>query len=143
MGQLLEMPSGDEKQTPGAPLVRNPEERTERLVAAVGDKEARVERLAQVGASPEDIAAELQIPLKRLHKRFRRQLERGAVQGKHDVLEKLFENASSGANAAATSLWVKARCGWRDTGVSSNSPSIIHSVLEIVTKLTCPDKKQS
>ena len=101
----------------------------------------RVERLAQVGATEEDIAAELQIPLKRLQKRFRRELERGAVAGKHHVLEALFENAQSGSNMAATSLWVKAKCGWRDTGLSSNSPSVIHSILEIVSKPKCAPEK--
>jgi hypothetical protein len=121
MSQLLKIPSG---------VVRDHEA-------------ARIERLAQVGATPEDIAAELQMPLKRLHKRFRRELERGAVRGKHDVLEKLFENASSGASVTATSLWVKARCGWRDTGSGSNSPTVIQSVLEIVTKRARPNEKQS
>ena len=119
MPQLLKMPSNDPNQS------------------------LRIERLAQVGATPEDIAAELQMPLKRLNKRFRRELERGAVRGKHDVLEKLFENASSGANATATSLWVKARCGWRDTGPVSNPPSVIQSVVKIVvTKPECANEKQ-
>ena len=101
----------------------------------------RIERLAQVGATPEDIASELQIPLKRLQKRFRRELERASVQGKHDVLEKFFENATSGSNMAATSLWVKARCGWRDTGNSGNSPTIIKSILEIVSKPACSSEQ--
>jgi len=103
----------------------------------------RVERLAQIGATPEDIAADLQIPLKRLQKRFRRELERGEALGKHTVLEKLFDNASSGNNMAATSLWVKARCGWRDSGASGNSPSMIKSILRIVTKGTCPVEPQT
>ena len=103
----------------------------------------RVERLAQIGATPEDIAADLQIPLKRLQKRFRRELERGEALGKHTVLEKLFDNASSGNNMAATSLWVKARCGWRDTGASGNAASTIESVLQIVTNNTCPVESQT
>ena len=103
----------------------------------------RIERLAEIGATPEDIAIELQIPLKRLQKRYRRELERGVVQGKHQMLEKLFENAATGSNLAATSLWVKARCGWRDTGVSSNAPHVVQSLLEIVCKRTWPDEKQS
>ena len=92
----------------------------------------RVEELAKVGAAPEDIAAELQMPLERVQKRFRRELERGHAIGKHIVLEKLFESASSGNNVPATSLWVKSRCGWRDTGASSQSPTIVHSVLKVI-----------
>jgi hypothetical protein len=91
----------------------------------------RVEQLAQFGATPEDIAAELQIPVKRVQKRFRRELERGHAIGKHTVLEKLFLNAASGNNMPATSLWVKSRCGWRDTGASPQSQTVIHSVLKI------------
>lgn len=99
---------------------------------------SRVERLAQIGATPDSIAADLQIPLKRLQKHFRCELARGEALGKHQVLEKLFDNASSGNNMAATSLWVKARCGWRDTGAPANSPSVVKSVLQIVTKTACP-----
>jgi hypothetical protein len=112
MGQLLQLPKDDAHE-------REMQRR-------------RVERLAEIGATEEDIATELQMPLKRLQKRFRRELERGAVAGKHHVLETLFNNAQSGSNMAATALWVKAKCGWRDTGVPSNSPSIIQAVLEIV-----------
>ena len=91
----------------------------------------RVEQLAQFGATPEGIAAELQIPVGRVRKRFRRELERGEAMGKHTVLQKLFENAASGNNMPATSLWVKSRCGWRDTGASPQSQTVIHSVLKI------------
>ena len=107
------------------------------------NQKPRVERLAQIGATPEDIATELQIPLKRLQKRFRRDLERAAVQGKHQVLEKLFESATSGSNFQTMSLWVKARCGWRDTGVSSSSPSTVYSVLEVTTQSTCSPKTEN
>ncbi len=112
-------------------------------------QKSRVERLAQIGATEEDIAAELQLPLKRLQKRFRRQLEQGSVQGRHQVLEQLYENAQSGSNMAAASLWLKAKCGWRDTGPSAHAPAITHSILEIVSKdvaskTQCPkDGKQS
>lgn len=106
-------------------------------------QKSRVERLAQIGATEEDIATELQIPVNRLQKRFRRELDRGAVQGRNQVLEKLFENAQSGSNMAAASLWVKAKCGWRDTGPSAHSPAITHAILEIVSKSKCPaDDKQ-
>ncbi|MBV8072760.1 MAG: hypothetical protein JO270_22845 [Acidobacteriaceae bacterium] len=92
----------------------------------------RVEQLAQFGSTPEDIAAQLQIPLTRLQKRFHRELARGRATGKHIVLEKLFENASSGNNMSATSLWVKSQCGWRDTGASPQSPTVVHSILKVI-----------
>ena len=92
----------------------------------------RVEQLAQFGATAEGIAAELQIPVARVRKRFRRELERGEAMGKHTVLQKLFENAASGNNMPATSLWVKSRCGWRDTGASPQSPTIVHSFLKVI-----------
>jgi hypothetical protein len=42
-----------------------------------------------MGASDESVAAELRIPLKRLKKQFRRALEQGHAQGKHEILETL------------------------------------------------------
>ena len=134
------MPSGENE-----PVVGDQNERTGRVLPVLRDQgidKARVERLAEVGATPEDIAAELQISLKRLQKRFRRELERGAVRGKHEVLEQLFENARSGDCMTATLLWVKARCGWRDTGPASTEPTIIQSVLEIVRTAPPADQKQ-
>lgn len=97
------------------------------------DHPGSVERLARIGAAEEDIAAELHIPLKRLRKRFRRELERGSANGRNEVLQELFDKAKSGSHLTATSLWVKARCGWRDTGTVHHSPAIIHSVLNVNT----------
>lgn len=97
------------------------------------DHRHRVENLARIGAAEEDIAAELHIPLKRLRKRFSRELERGSAKGRNEVLEELFDKAKSGSNVTATSLWVKARCGWRDTGTAYHSPVVIHSVLKVNT----------
>src|SRR5581483_7336953 len=108
MGQLLEMPS-------------------------LRDKE-RVAQLARVGASEESIAAELQIPVKRLKKRFRRELEQGHAQGKHQVLENLYQAATSGSNNTVTTFWVKSRCGWRDTGASTESTQMINAVLQITER---------
>ena len=91
----------------------------------------RVEKLAGLGATEEDIAAELQIPVKRLQKRFRRELARGNALGKHRILERLYEQADSGKNTSAIALWVKARCGWRDSGSTPDGPTYINSLLEI------------
>lgn len=110
-----------------------------------GDHKHRVAQLAAFGATEEDIAADLQIPLKRLQKRFRVELERGSASGKHEVLGKLFESARSGSNISATALWVKARCGWRDTGSANNLQTTIESLLEIniAPPPQCPTEKQN
>jgi hypothetical protein len=77
-----------------------------------------VARLARTGASEEDIAAELQIPLKRLQKRYRREIEKSRAIAKNEMLAHLYETAKSRTNTAATMFWVKTQCGWRDTGAS-------------------------
>jgi hypothetical protein len=102
------------------------------LQTRLDEVRGRVEKLAGLGATEEDIAAELQIPVKRLRKRFRRELARGNAIGKHQVLEKFFDQVQSGSNMGATTLWVKARCGWRDTGAASHSAPTINSVLRII-----------
>jgi hypothetical protein len=107
------------------------------------DPKSRIYDLARFGATEEDIAAELEIPLKRLQKRFRRELRTGEAKGKHEVLEKLFETAKACANVAATSLWVKARCGWRDTGAGAHSPAIVHSILQINTRGSANNPSQT
>lgn len=91
------------------------------FMPAVEDRD-RVRKLAGIGASEEDIAAQLQIPLKRLQKRFRRELAEGAALGKTEALEKLHAMATSGSNTSATIFFVKARCGWRDTGAAPAEP---------------------
>lgn len=98
------------------------------------DPQQRVEQLARFGATEEDIAAELQISLECVQDQFQREFERGHAVGKNIILEKLFHNAASGSNMAATALWVKARCGWRDTGSASQSPTVINSILEITRR---------
>ncbi len=80
------------------------------------DQKERVRALARIGAADQDIADELQIPLKRLQKRFKRELEQATAQGKTGVLQKLYDMAISGSNTTATVFWIKAKCGWRDTG---------------------------
>lgn len=95
------------------------------------DQRAEVEELARVGATEEDIAADLKIPLKRLQKRFRRQLEIGAARGRNQMLRMFFAKAASGDHPQSTTFWLKARCGWRDTGAVTESPEVLHSVVEI------------
>jgi hypothetical protein len=94
----------------------------------------RVEKLAGFGATEEDIAAELQIPLKRLQKRFGRELSRGNALGKHNILEKVYAQAESGKNPTVASFWVKSRCGWRDTGIVANAKAPAESVFNFVTR---------
>lgn len=107
------------------------------LITLPGDEntppnhQKRVEQLASFGVTQEDIAAELEISLQCIQDQYQREFERGQAAGKIIVLEKLFQNASSGSNMAATSLWVKARCGWRDTGSASASPTVIYSILNV------------
>ncbi len=91
----------------------------------------RVLQLARFGAAEETIAAELQIPLKRLRKQFRRELQQGEAEGKHRILENVYYSAA-GSNNAATTFWIKSRCGWRDTGVPPVPPQIVKPVLKIV-----------
>jgi len=95
------------------------------------DPQVRVEQLARCGATQEDIAAELQISLECIQDQFQREFERGQAMGRNMVVEKLFHNAASGSNMAASALWVKARCGWRDTGSASSFPNVIYSILDV------------
>ncbi|HEX4750758.1 MAG TPA: hypothetical protein VH302_14540 [Bryobacteraceae bacterium] len=73
--------------------------------------------LARIGLSDEEIATKLQLPVKKLRRLYKRELREGAVEGNTQVLRNLHAAACSGSNTTAAALWVKARCGWRDTGV--------------------------
>jgi hypothetical protein len=86
------------------------------------DKE-RALRMARAGATVEDIAAQLKVRVKRLRKVFRRQLREADAEGKQEALEKLRDVALSGNNISALTFWVKARCGWRDTGPAVSGAS--------------------
>ncbi len=92
-----------------------------------------VEQLARLGATEEDIALDLGLSLEQLQECYRRELDRGRVQGRHAILQRLFSNAASDSNSTATSMWVKAQCGWRDTGVSPNFPTPFEPVLNVFT----------
>lgn len=94
------------------------------------DPRARIAQLACVGATEEDIAAELQIPLTRLRKRFRRELKRARATGRNQILESVFESAKSGKSVPISTFWLKSQCGWRDTG-PSQPPPVIQSILHI------------
>ena len=104
----------------------------EQFITTPPDHEERIEYLARFGATQEDIAAELQIPLECVKDEHQRAFERGQAIGRNMILERLFHNAASGSNFAATTLWVKARCGWRETGSASSTPTYINSVLRIM-----------
>jgi hypothetical protein len=93
-----------------------------------------VRALAEIGMSDQEIATQLQLSLKKLRKFCKRELNEGAAEGNRQVLEHLYQAAKSGSNMGAAALWVKARCGWRDTGVTAQSGTLLRSKLVIVTK---------
>jgi hypothetical protein len=73
------------------------------------------ERL-QAGSNEEDIASFLNMPIERVRRLFRRELDLHPVESKHKVLSKIYEAATSGKNIPASIFWAKSRFGWRDTG---------------------------
>ena len=95
------------------------------------DELKRVAELARTGASEENIAAELQIPLKRLQKRYRREIERNRATAKNEMLAHLYETAKSGSNSTTTTFWVKSQCGWRDTGSSTEGALVLQPIINI------------
>ena len=97
----------------------------------VADHPSRIAQLARAGATEEDIAAELQIPLARLRKRFRRELKRARAMGRNQILENVFEKAKSGESVPTTTFWLKSQCGWRDTGPSQAPPTIVRHILAV------------
>jgi hypothetical protein len=93
------------------------------------DDQLRVRELAAIGVSDEDIAAQLRLPLRKLQNIFRRELKQGAAEGREQALRKLHAVAISGENLSALTFWVKARCGWRDTGTLPSSTNIQRHVV--------------
>ncbi|HZS56991.1 MAG TPA: hypothetical protein VFA65_21475 [Bryobacteraceae bacterium] len=93
-----------------------------KFVPSDEDRE-RVRELASTGAAVDDIAAQMRLPLKKLQRLFRNELQQGAAEGKQSALDKLKAIALSGDNISALIFWVKANCGWRDTGAPGNSGS--------------------
>ncbi|HEX4748147.1 MAG TPA: hypothetical protein VH302_01270 [Bryobacteraceae bacterium] len=98
-----------------------------------GKQKEEVLAHAKTGATEEDIAALLDLPVNKLKRHFKAELRKGAAQGRLDVLNNLHELATSKSNMAATALWVKARCGWRDTGTAAHPANAIKAILEINT----------
>jgi hypothetical protein len=114
----------------------------ENLVRTLSEQEKKsIEELAGVGATEEDIAAELKIPLKHLQENYSDQLSYGSAKGRNDVLKAFYKHVQSGTNVTSISLWVKSRCGWRDTG-SSGEPSAHEVIVEIAERQPCPPKLQ-
>jgi len=114
MGELFQMPPED-----GERDQHVPPKRSNLRPSAVREREIQdIAKLARTGATEEDIAAELQIPLKRLQKRYRREIEKSRAIAKNEMLAHLYETAKSRANTTATMFWVRTQCGWRDTGAS-------------------------
>lgn len=103
----------------------------------------RVERLAQIGSTEQDIATELGISVKSLQRQFRRELQRGSAIGKHHVLETLFEQAQSGSNMTAVSLWGKVICAWRDTGPARTPSTALNPIVKFVTSPKWPTPHQN
>lgn len=101
-----------------------------------------VRSLAQIGLSEEEIATKFQLSPKKLRRLYKRELREGAAEGNIQVLEKLHQAASSGSNITATTLWVKARCGWRDTGVTAHSSNLIRSKLIVAMRESGPQQIQ-
>jgi hypothetical protein len=96
----------------------------------------RVREWSMAGATQEEVAQWLGMPLKRVHRLFRAELREGEAHGKQTILKKLYEAASSGENLNAMLFWVKAKCGWRDTGVRESVAALAWPpfVLKLNTK---------
>lgn len=87
------------------------------------DKQLVRKRVA-AGSTIDDVVAHLNVPVKRVQKLFRRELDEAAADAKHALLSKLYEVGTSGSNMTATIFCAKARYGWRDTGSrESDSPA--------------------
>ncbi|MGH9610471.1 MAG: hypothetical protein ACRD34_12450 [Bryobacteraceae bacterium] len=95
-----------------------------RYIPNPGDQ-LRVRELAAIGLSDADIASQLRLPLPQVQKRFKLELKTGAAEGREQALRKLHTIAVSGENLGALTFWVKARCGWRDTGATQSATEVI------------------
>jgi hypothetical protein len=83
---------------------------------ATPEDRLRVRRLASIGLSDDDIGSQLHLPSRKLQKVFQLELKEGAAEGRELALQTLYDRALTGENLGALTFWVKARCGWRDTG---------------------------
>jgi hypothetical protein len=98
------------------------------------DEQLRVRELAAIGLSDADIASQLRLHLPQLQKRFKLELKTGAAEGREQVLRRLHIMAVSGESVPALIFWVKARCGWRDTGTTQSAPQVIRRVIAFTQK---------
>ncbi len=89
------------------------------------DDRLRVRELAAIGMSDDDIASQLPLALPKFQKIFKLELQSGAAEGREQALRKLHSIALSGKNLAALTFWVKARCGWRDTGTTQSATQVV------------------
>ncbi len=101
-----------------------------RYTLSVEDQQ-HVRELATFGVSPEDIAAQLRLPLPKFLKIFQHELREGAAYGRTQALRKFHGIATSGDNAAALTFWIKSQCGWRDTGAQQGASRVIRECLVI------------
>lgn len=99
-----------------------------RYAITTGDQ-SLVRELATIGASQEDIAAKICLPVQKVQKLFKHELRQGAAEGKELALKKLHEIAIAGENFPALSFYIKARCGWRDTGTPSGTVGIVRQIV--------------
>jgi hypothetical protein len=85
----------------------------------------RVFELATIGLSKKDIAAKIGVPLRDLCRLYRAELKKGTAEGHEDVLRTVHQIAITGNNASVLIFYLKAQCGWRDTGASASAAKII------------------
>jgi hypothetical protein len=94
------------------------------------DDPLRVRELAAIGVSQDDIAAQLGLTPRKLNKLFPVELKKGAAEGRERAIRTLHGLAMSGNNSVLLTFWVKAQCGWRDTGT-------VQSLLKVAREVLC------
>ena len=85
--------------------------------------------LASIGASHEDIAAQLGLKVPKLRKVFGAQLKKGAAAGREQALRTLHATVVKGKHAGLLTFWIKSQCGWRDTGSAEALVQVVREVL--------------
>lgn len=90
------------------------------LTTAPPQNPTRVFDLASLGASREDIAADLGIPVDELDNLYSSELKKGAASGRERALQTIRDLAIEERQTTALIFWIKAQCGWRDTGSSQS-----------------------
>jgi DNA-binding CsgD family transcriptional regulator len=80
---------------------------------------ARVKILGRHGVPQNDIAASLGISTPTLRKHYRQDLKLAAAEANEQVLDSLYQLATSRRCAAAAIFWAKTRCNFRQKGSSN------------------------